>query len=61
MALKIYCFYCSFTLKWKIFHVEKLKWNIFPLFQFYETMRHGVEKKFQMPVLIILGLGQGKV
>ena len=59
MALKINWFNCSFTYT-KMKKISKLKSfesNILPLFQSYETMHHGVEKKFQMPVLGILGLG----
>ena len=58
MALKMNHFYCSFILKWKKnSKLKSFEWNILPLFQSYETMHHDVEKKFQMPVLGILGLG----
>ena len=50
-------FYRSFTLKWKISKLKSFERNILPLFQSFETISYGMEKKFQMPVLSILGLG----
>lgn len=41
----------------KIFQVEKFWKKILPLFQSFQTISYGMEKKSQMPVLRILGLG----
>ena len=49
-------FYCSFTNE-NFSKLRGFKRNILPLFQSYKSINHGVEKKFQMPVFSILGLG----
>ena len=41
----------------KIFQVEKFRRKYITLFQSFETISYGMEKKSQMPVLSILGLG----
>ena len=61
MVLKFNGFHRNFTLKWK---KKVFKWRSFernlPLFQSYETINIGLEKKSQMLVLSALGLGYGK-
>ena len=57
MAWKFNCFYSSFTLKWKFSRLKSFEGNILPLFQSFETIIYGMEKKSEMPVLSILGLG----
>ena len=37
--------------------MKSFEWNILLLFQSYKTIDRDVDKKFQIPVLSILGLG----